>query len=707
MYTRRLFAMAAVLALAACGRGETPHAAPTPAPAPDAGTGFPTEPPAPLPVQDVDFPDYAERTLENGARLVVVENHEQPVVTIQLLMPGGSAADPAELTGLASLTASQIDKGTESRSALEIAEAMDFIGARMGAGASSEWTSVFLTTLTDFLDPALEIMADVVLHPTFPADELQTERQRRLSSLRLEKSQPAALARDAFMEHLYGEHPYGRSQTEASLAAIDVDALEAYHAQHYVPGDALFVVAGDVDPDRIARDLELAFAGWDGQAPSEAARPEPPTRSGRSMVFVHKPGSVQAVIRLGHLFPSATAADWPTLDLANQVLGDGSAGFSAWMNTILREEKGFTYGAYSSMAERQGPGYFTMSGEFRNEVADSALAIMLELADRLRTGDIPEEDIEEARRFITGSFPLSIETPQEVASQVASNRLLGRPDSYLEEYRGRVAAVSPSDVARVAGELIDPDRMLVVVVGDATQILADVREFAGEVEVVDVDGEPVDVGALAAAAEAAASRSFDVSGIEPRELTYGVLVQGNQVAEIVTRWTREGDVFAVVTEQGSPAGTVTQTTEFDARTFSPIRSAVTAGSMGEFGVEVEGGRVMGQVLDPRSGPREVDLALPEGAALQGQFDLAVAVTDFDDVGELTLQVLTGAGTVAPTTATVSGEETVEVPAGSFETWRLELSGEQPMTVWVTRSDPHIVVKRELAGQPVSVVLTSM
>jgi zinc protease len=694
------------LAMAACGGGTVPAPAEA-APEPAVDEAFPPRPPAPLPVANVDFPEYQERTLRNGARLLVVQNDEQPVVSVQLLLPGGSAADPEGMSGLASITAALVDKGTETRSAVEIAEGFDFIGARFGAGASSEWNSLFLTTITDFLDDGLELMADVVRNPTFPEAELETEKRRRLSSLRLQKSQPSALAQEAFLKGLYGDHPYGRTESVESIEAVSAADLAGFHDRYFGPREALFVVAGDVDPDDIQRRLELAFAGWEGGGAGGMTPAEPPTRAARSMIFVHKPGSVQAVIRMGHLFPDATHPDWVPLDVANQILGSGSAQFAAWMMEVLREERGYTYGAYSDMAERQGPGYFMMTGEYRNEVADSALIIMLELAERLRAGDIPSQDLEDARRYLTGSFPLGIETPQQVAGQVANNRLLGREDGYLEAYRSRVAAVTGEDVARVASQHIHPDAMLIVVVGDATRVLDDLRPFADRVDVVDADGEPVDVDALLAAAAEAAGRSYDVSGVQPREMQYGILFQGSEVGTVTTRWTRDGEAFAVVTEQDMPGVQVTQTTEFDALTFAPIRSHIVAGSMGEFGVDVRDGRAVGTTLEPGSGPQEVDVELPEGTALEGQLDLALAVTDFEDVAEMTLSVLAG-GTVHPMTAAVAGQETVEVPAGTFETYRLELSGgQQPMTVWVTRDDPHVVVKREIVGQPVSIELKSM
>ena len=697
-------ASAGLIFLTACGGSAPAPMAPPPAPM----ESFPSSPPAPLPVEDVDFPDFAERTLRNGARLIVVENHEQPVVSISLLLPGaGSAADPDGRSGLASLTASQLDKGTRNRTAAELAEASDFIGASLGAGAGTEWASASLTVVTDFLDEGLELFGDMLLNPVFPEEELATEKQRRISSLRLSRSQPGTLAQQTFMEEIYGDHPYGDFETAESISEIDAADLEAFYEARYRPGNALIVVAGDVNPDRIARQLEVALAGWEGRAPADVAGANPPTRpAGREMVFVHKPGSVQAVIRVGHLFPSADQADWAALDVANNILGAG--GFTSWMMSILREERGYTYGARSTMSERAGPGYFMMTGEFRNEVADSSLIIMMDLAERLRRGEVDASDIESARLYLTGRFPRTIETPGQVAGQVASNRLLGRPDSYLEEYRGRVAGIELADIRQAAQQHIHPDNALIVVVGDATEILGMLRPLADRVRVVDTEGEPLDADALIAAAEASAGMTFDASGLSPVELTYAAMAQGNQVATITSSWTRDGGDMVVANTQALPQISITSTTTFDAASFAPRSMITDVGPMGSFQIMVEDGRATGRGLNMQTGqPQDIDVAIEDGVYLDGMLDVALAVSDLEEMTEFTMKVLTGSGTIQGTSVSVTGEETVEVPAGTFETYRVEISGQQPMVVWVTKSDPHIVVKRELVGQPVEIVLTEM
>lgn len=691
-------ALGLVLSMAACGGGAAPSA-----PAPQ--EGLPSSPPSPLPISDVEFPEYTERTLRNGAHLVVVENHEQPVVSVQLLLPGaGTAADPATMAGLASVTAALLEKGTVTMTASEIAEAVDFLGARLSTGASSEWSSVGLTVITDFLDRGLELMSTVVLDPTFPEEELETEKTRRISALRLNRSQPGVLAQETFVREVYGTHPYGQVETAASIGAIDAGDLERFHEARYRPGEALFVVAGAVDPAEIARKLELAFAGWEGGAPPTGARPTPPARTGRDLIFVHKPGSVQAVIRMGHLFPSATAADWVTLDVANQVLGAPSAAFSAWMMSTLREGKGYTYGAYSLMSERLGPGTVVMQGEYRNAVADSAMSIMFDLAERLRAGDIPPGDLELAKNYLTGSFPLNIETPQQVASQVASNRLLGRPDDYLEEYRSRVAATTAAEVGRAARENLRPERMLIVVVGDASEVLEQVRPFADNVRLIDTEGRPLDASRLASAAAA----SFDASELGPRTMEYALRFEGNEVGRATVRWNPEGPAFVAVNEQVLPSIRITQTTTFEPATFAPQSLVSSIGPMGEFTLTVEGGRATGRGIDMQTGqPQDIDVEIGPGTVLDGMVEVAMAVNDYEAVPEFTLRVVGATGEVQATSVRVDGTETVEVPAGTFDTYRIEIGGQQPMTAWVTRSAPHVVVKRELVQPPLELVLTSM
>lgn len=664
------------------------------------------EPPAPAPLRPVEFPAFHERTLKNGAQVIIVENHEQPVVSVNLRLRSGAKHDPAGKAGVASFTAWLLDKGTTTRSADEIAESIDFVGGSLSAGAGDDGISVSAGVLTEFLDTALVLMSDVVRNPTFPESELETERRRMLSALQANLGQPQYLAERQFFREIYGDHPYGAMPSPESVRAITRDDLVAYHATHFRPGNALFVVAGDVRPDDIVQRLERHFGDWQGAAPAKASLPTPAERDAREVVFVHKPGAVQAVIRIGHLLPPATHQDWVALDVARQILGGGTTG---WFFQTLRQEKGYTYGAYANFAQRLEPGYFQAWAEVRNEVADSALAEFLRLIEKLRAGDIPASDLATAKDFMTGSFPLQIETPQQVAGQIASARLLGLPNDHVAMYRDKVAAITAADVHSAAQAHIRPDRAVIVVVGDATQILDKVSGY-GPVRLVDVDGNALDRSALEVRGSDIA---FDGSKIEAGTRVYDLVFQGNAVASVTMTTTREeiDGVQAVrsVSEMSSMMGTMRQEIAFEAGNLRPLFSK-TEQQVGpnttSVDLRVEGGKVVGTASQAGAEPRDVSIDAVPGMLLPGMDDYAIMVLDLAPGASFTLPVVNAqSGTLANLEIKVVGESKVTVAAGEFEVYELETTGAAgSMKLYVTKAAPHIVVKQEPAGQPITIEL---
>jgi zinc protease len=649
-------------------------------------------PPPPGPPEDVDFPEFSEAELDNGARVIVVRNAEQPIVSVNLRVGSGDADDPAGKAGVAGATAELIDNGTASRSAEDIAQAVDFIGATLGAGSGADWSSVTLTTTTPHLEAGLDVLADVVVNPSFPADEVEKERRRQLTALQVELSQPASLAARRFFAEVYGQHPYGWSPDPASVEAITRDDLAAFHATHYRPDNALIVVAGDVDAAGVVEALNRHLAGWTPGASAEASRPAPPEAAGRTLHFVHKPGLVQAVMRVGHLMPAATGADWVGIDVATRVLGGGTTG---WLFRILRGEKGFTYGAYGGASERLEAGYFQATAEVRNEVADSALQELLFLIERLRT-DIPEADLQMAQNFITGSFPLSIETPGQVAGQLATTIMLGRDVAYIENYRGRAASFSTDEVEAIAREYIRPEIATVVVAGDANAILEKVRPFADEVHLWTPEGEPLAMDALGPVE--ATELDVDLAALLPHTRVYAVSVQGNPFGDAtvsVERVDLEGrDAFRT----SSAVGPVQQITTFDAASFEPI-AFETAGAGPAIALARADGRVTGSVPGPDGAATEVDVAAEDGVLLPGMEAYAIALSDLS-AGELRLRVVDASqGAVTPVTFTVEGEETVTVPMGEVDVYRLSMTGGPGGTLWVRKEFPHFLVRQEFAAQP--------
>jgi zinc protease len=666
-------------------------------------------PPPALPLGAVDFPDYEEVTLSNGTQILIVENHEQPVVTVNLRIMSGSAYDPVGKGGLASLVADMLNKGTVTRDAKQIAQSVDFIGASIGASAGEDWTSATATALTKFLDEALEIMADMVINPTFPEDEFEIWRKRLLTGLQVQLSQPDQVATRRFIEGVYGDHPYGNLITEESLQSIGREDMVEFHRKNYRPDNALFVIAGNVERDDIVRKLEQHFGGWEPAPVGDVTMSVPPTRSGRAVHFYHKPGSVQAVIRIGHLMPPATDSDWVALDVGMQVLGGGS---TAWLFQVLRQEKGYTYGSYASTAKRIDRGYFQAYAEVRNEVADSSMADMLALIDRIRSEPAPDADLKLAKDFLTGSFPRQIETPQQVAGQVATARLRGLPDDYLEKYRDRVAAVNAAEVQRVAAQHLQPDKALVVVVGDATEIYDKLAPF-GAVKLFDVEGNPTTLAALAVTA---AAFSFDATGIQPTTLVYSLNFQGNPVGEITTQVGRESldgrDVVRSKTAGGAMTMTMEQEVVFEAATFTGIESHASQ-KMGARGIDIdlvlEGGVVTGTVAGMSEQPQQINAEVVDGTLLPGMDDYMIWLADFDANQQIEMPAFNAqSGSPYTLKLRVVGETTVTVPAGEFEAYQVEVSGGQgPVTIYARKQAPHIVLRQEPAGQPLVIELKEL
>jgi zinc protease len=661
-------------------------------------------PPPPLPLQEVDFPDFRETTLSNGARVVVVPNGEVPLVTVNLVLPGGTAADPDGREGTASLLAQLLTQGTPNRTHEEIAEALDFLGATLGASASADFLSVGLGSLTGALDEALAVMADAVVNPVFPDDRVELLRTQTLSALQVELSSASAVAGRSFVRALYGEHPYAKQPTPMSVESIARGDLVAFHARHFNPAAALFVIAGDVTLEGVTASLERAFSDWAGSAVEPVEYADAWDRAAPEVILVHKPGSVQAEVRIGHLLKTETHEDWTVLSVANQVLGGGP---SSRLFQVLREDRGYTYGASSGLSRRQGQGYFQASMAVRNEVLEAALTDMIREVDRLRDQLVPAEELEDTKDFLVGSFPLQIETPQQVATQVMNNRLLGLPEDAIETYRSRVAALDAETVRQAFRRYVEPGKMAIVVVGDASVIQAQLQSF-GPLTLLDVAGNVLEASQLAPQGR---SEALSARGLGPMQLSYLVFFQGNQVGTTdrvlevrpdgSIRLASEAQLGPQVVEQEVTAGV----DDLDFRT-SRMTVSMQGQSMGG-DVRVEGGRIVGSLTSP-AGSQPVDMEAPPGVVVSDMLELAVWVADLREGMSMELPVANiQSGTVENVTITVIGREEITVPAGTFDTWRVRVEGSEAQTLWARVAAPHLVVQLQPAGQPIVVQLSAL
>jgi zinc protease len=474
-----VFAAAAAL-IAGCA-----PAAQAPAGAPAA---FPTTPPALGPAPRVDLPDPVRVRMANGMNVLYVRQAELPVVSAQLVIRGaGSSEEPAGLPGLASFTANMLDEGAAGRSALELADALDLLGATLSTSAGTDAAQAGLYVLERNFAPALRLMADVVTRPDFPEHEIDRLRTERITALIRARDEAPAIANSAFSTLVFGEaHPYGRSPTQASTRALTREAVAAHHATAFRPENATLILVGDVTPAATHPLVEEVFGGW--RATGTPSRPAPvaePQIASTTVFLIDRPGSAQSEIRIGHPGVPRDHPDFHALTVMNTLLG-GS--FTSRLNTNLRETHGWSYGAGSGYQMLRGAGPFSARAAVQTMATDSALVEFFRELERVRTEPVSDEELIKARNYVALRLPDQLETTWAVAGQLATLETYGLDASFFDDYVERVLAVSADDVLRVARRHVRPGAAVVVVVGDRSRIEEAVRGAGvGPVEIRTVD----------------------------------------------------------------------------------------------------------------------------------------------------------------------------------------------------------------------------
>jgi zinc protease len=439
--------------------------------------------PPPAAAKDVRFPPFEQKTLANGLRVVVIEQHEQPLVSLHLVLKAGKSFEPADKAGLANATAALLTKGTATRSAQQIAETIDVVGGNLGANAGIEAGYADAGVTSDQLDLGFDLLSDIVLRPTFPQDELDRWRQETLSELQIQLQNAGYLADTALTRTVFGDHPYGRpgDGTPESLNSLTRDDLAAYHKRRWVPNDAILAVVGDVKAaDAFAR-AERAFGGWaKGEAAEipavQASRPQ-----GHRIIVIDKPDAVQTEIRLGQVGIAFRDPDLYAAEVYNSVTG-GSA--SARLYLEIRQKRGLSYGARSHFIEPTQPGSFLVSTFTKTETTVEALELALEVLRSLQKDPVPETELAAAKTYITGAFPLEIETADGIATKVLEAMRYGYGREFLESYNDNIAKIGPADVQRFAKERIHPDNMVIVLAGNAATFSAKLKEKLGAFETI-------------------------------------------------------------------------------------------------------------------------------------------------------------------------------------------------------------------------------
>jgi len=450
--------------------------------------GAQTERPAVGPERPFQLAPRVERTLPNGLRVVVTRQTAIPKVSITLTVLSGYSSDPADLTGLASLTADLIQEGTKTRSSRQIRRDAFGMGGSLTAAASQDYTSISTRGLSEFATQLIDLVAEVAMSPTLLEDELAILKQQHLQAVSQQKASPQFLANRTFRGALFGSHPYARtSETEASLKAMDRARLAAFHRDHYRPNNAFLLIVGAIDPDAMIAAAERAFGAWargDVPSPPFAA---PPALSGRKVLFVQRPNSIQSSIALGNIAVKRSDARWYELTLANTVYGGA---FNSRIVRNIREEKGYTYSPSSILTGFADAGFYRFAADVRNDVTGATLAEVFKEIDKMRAEGSDGSELQGAKQYLRGIFPIQTATQTGLAGTLNNVYVFGLPKDYPETFRAKISAVTPAQVKGAATTLFGSENSVIAIVGDWAKVKEQLGGFK-DITFLDVDGKTI------------------------------------------------------------------------------------------------------------------------------------------------------------------------------------------------------------------------
>jgi zinc protease len=454
-------------------------------------TLVPTPGKAPL----LRVPAWTTTKLANGATLVVTPKRDLPLVNFTLSFVGGAANfEPAGKLGVAGFTSQMLSEGTPSRTADQISEAQQMLGTNISVNVNPETGSIGFTSLKDRFEPALALVADIMLNPAFPAEALERIRGRALVALAQQRDQPNTIASNVFSKVTYGEaHPYGAVATEATLKAITRDDVLTFHKAYFRPGRAVITVAGDVDAAAVKAAVEKSLAAWapGGERPA-FDYPATPALKARTIYLVDKPKAAQSVFALGIPGPARNTPDFYAISVMNNILGQL---FQSRLNHNIREEKGYSYGVSSSFGYGRGPGAFRAGGGIVTAKSDLALIeFMKEFKGVMGDKPFTDDEITQGKESLIQSLPQRFASVNGISTSVAAIFTQDLPQTYYQDYAAKINAVTREDLVRVAKKYIDLEHLNLVIVGDRSVIEAPLKATGiAPIVVLDADGKPAPV----------------------------------------------------------------------------------------------------------------------------------------------------------------------------------------------------------------------
>jgi len=430
---------------------------------------------------DLKLPPYKKVKLNNGMTILLMEQHEAPIISFSFILRAGSVADPAGKEGLASLTAGLLRKGTKTRSADQLSTELDFIGGLLGASATFDYTSGFAEFIKKDISKGMDLLSDVLQNPTFPQDEVTKMVKQRVDGIKAAKDEAQAVIGTYYNAYLYGSHPYARPTggDEKSLPTISRDDVVKFYQAHYSPSTAILAVAGDFNTADMERSLAEKFGQWAAKPAPETKLPEIGPVQGKRLLLIDKPDSTQTFYQIGNVGIARTNQDRVYIEVVNTLFGGR---FTSMLNTALRINSGLTYGARSSFVERKVRGPFLISSFTRNETTEQAIDMTLDLLKQLHDKGISEEDLKSAKTYIKGVFPTSIETSDQLAALIAQLEFYGLDEKEINNYYAKIDSMTIADAQRVIKQYFPLDNLVFVLIGKSRDIEKVAKKYASKLD---------------------------------------------------------------------------------------------------------------------------------------------------------------------------------------------------------------------------------
>jgi len=472
------------------------------------GSPLPQEtPPPPAAPRSVSVPKPVERTLKNGLRVIVVENHGTPLVAAQLTIKSGSEVDPAVLSGVADMTGSLLTKGTKTRTAPQIAQEIEALGGQLNSGAGWDASRASVNVISSKTEPAMTILADVVRNPVFKDEEIERLRQQYLDSLSVGMNSPGTLASWVASRVVFGDNAYGHpiGGTPESLARIKRDDITAMHSTFYRPDNAMLVIGGDIKAEDAFKLAERFFGDWAKPAaaqPVSSAKEAKTSPGGRRIVVVDMPGAGQAAVLFARRGIARTDPEYFSGIVANSIL----SGYSGRLNQEIRIKRGLSYGARSSLDVRREVGPFVASAQTKNQSGAEVASLLLVELTRLSSEPVAATELTPRKAVLIGGFGRSLETTEGMVGQIASLALYGLDLAEINNYINNVQAVTPSGIQKFAGARLGVSDANIIIVGDAKDFIEPLRKQFPNVEVIKRDELDLNTGTLHKAAQGATKK---------------------------------------------------------------------------------------------------------------------------------------------------------------------------------------------------------